>query len=34
VVERFGAASELPLREQVARALVNKGGVLSSLSQQ
>ena len=33
VLARFGAATELPLREQVANALVNKGGTLDALDQ-
>jgi hypothetical protein len=31
LIARFGAASELALREPVARALVNKGGTLGQL---
>ena len=31
VVGRFGTATELPLREKVARALVNKGVTLTQL---
>ena len=33
VLARFGAATELPLRKQVANALVNKGGTLDALDQ-
>ena len=31
VIARFAEATELPLREQVARAMVNKGSTLGSL---
>ena len=31
LLARFGAATELPLREQVAHALINKGVILGRL---